>query len=144
MEEKNIFKSAARESKKITWPGKKEAFKQGFAIIVATIIIAAIISVYDFAVQHGVDFLSEKLSIGSGGIVKAIVYVLFLVFSSAVIFLVLRQKDKSDGSGVLFGNHINEGSFVKKHYADSFEGKIARITAVSSAAILVLAFIYLL
>ncbi|MCM1040596.1 MAG: preprotein translocase subunit SecE [Roseburia sp.] len=46
------------EFKKITWPDKDSLFKQSVAVVVISIVLGAIITVLDFALQYGVDFLT--------------------------------------------------------------------------------------
>ena len=46
------------EFKKVTWPDQNTLLKQSIAVVVVSVVIGAIISVLDFALQYGVDFLT--------------------------------------------------------------------------------------
>ena len=46
------------EFKKITWPDKDSLFKQSIAVVVISVVVGAIITVLDFALQYGVDFIT--------------------------------------------------------------------------------------
>ena len=46
------------EFKKITWPDKDSLLKQSIAVVVISVVIGAIITILDFALQYGVDFLT--------------------------------------------------------------------------------------
>lgn len=46
------------EFKKITWPDKEELLKQSIAVVAISVVIGAIITVLDFMLQYGVDFLT--------------------------------------------------------------------------------------
>ncbi|MCH5254931.1 MAG: preprotein translocase subunit SecE [Lachnospiraceae bacterium] len=46
------------EFKKITWPDKEDLLKQSVAVVAISIVVGAIITILDFAIQYGVDFLT--------------------------------------------------------------------------------------
>lgn len=46
------------EFKKITWPDKDDLLKQSVAVVAISIIVGAIITILDFGLQYGVDFLT--------------------------------------------------------------------------------------
>ena len=46
------------EFKKITWPNKDALIKQSIAVVVISVVIGAIITILDFGLQYGVDFLT--------------------------------------------------------------------------------------
>jgi len=52
-----FFKGVKSEFKKITWPGKSELVKETVAVVCVSAVLAALIAVFDFAIQYGVDFL---------------------------------------------------------------------------------------
>ncbi len=45
------------EFKKITWPDKDSLLKQSIAVVAVSVVVGIIITVLDFALQYGVDFL---------------------------------------------------------------------------------------
>ena len=46
------------EFKKITWPDKDSLLKQSIAVVVISVVVGLIITILDFALQYGVDFLT--------------------------------------------------------------------------------------
>lgn len=46
------------EFKKITWPDKNDLLKQSIAVVAISVVVGAIITILDFALQYGVDFLT--------------------------------------------------------------------------------------
>ena len=46
------------EFKKITWPDKDSLLKQSIAVVAVSVVIGINITVLDFALQYGVDFLT--------------------------------------------------------------------------------------
>ncbi len=46
------------EFRKITWPSKDAMLKQSIAVVIISIVIGAIITILDFGLQYGVDFLT--------------------------------------------------------------------------------------
>lgn len=51
------FTGLKAEFKKIVWPDKKSIGKQTLTVVVICVILGIIISVLDFGIQHGIDFL---------------------------------------------------------------------------------------
>lgn len=45
------------EYNKIVWPDKKSLTKQTAAVVVLSVVLGVIITVVDFLVQYGVDFI---------------------------------------------------------------------------------------
>ena len=46
------------EFKKITWPDKDSLVKQSIAVLAISVVVGAIITILDFGLQYGVDFLT--------------------------------------------------------------------------------------
>lgn len=46
------------EFKKITWPDKDSLLKQSIAVVAISIVVGVIITILDFVLQYGVDFLT--------------------------------------------------------------------------------------
>ena len=46
------------EFKKITWPDRDSLLKQSIAVVAVSVVVGIIITVLDFALQYGVDFLT--------------------------------------------------------------------------------------
>ena len=46
------------EFKKLTWPDKDALLKQSIAVFIISVVIGAIITILDFGLQYGVDFLT--------------------------------------------------------------------------------------
>ena len=46
------------EFKKISWPDKDALLKQSIAVVVVSVVVGAIITILDFGLQYGVDFLT--------------------------------------------------------------------------------------
>ncbi len=46
------------EFKKITWPDKDSLLKQSIAVVAISVVAGIIITVLDFALQYGIDFLT--------------------------------------------------------------------------------------
>ena len=46
------------EFKKITWPDRDALIKQSVAVVIISVVIGAIITILDFGLQYGVDFLT--------------------------------------------------------------------------------------
>ena len=46
------------EFKKITWPDKDALLKQSVAVVIISVVIGAIITMLDFGLQYGVDFIT--------------------------------------------------------------------------------------
>ena len=56
---KKFWSGVKAEFRKITWPDQNTLLKQSIAVVVVSVVIGAIISVLDFALQYGVDFLTS-------------------------------------------------------------------------------------
>ncbi|HIS30912.1 MAG TPA: preprotein translocase subunit SecE [Candidatus Limivivens intestinipullorum] len=54
---KSWFDGLKSEFRKIVWPDRTEIAKQTVAVVVVSVILGVIITLIDFAVQYGVDFL---------------------------------------------------------------------------------------
>lgn len=46
------------EFKKITWPDKDALLKQSVAVVIISVVVGAIITILDFGLQYGVDFIT--------------------------------------------------------------------------------------
>ena len=46
------------EFKKIVWPDKEDLLKQSVAVVIISVVVGAIITVLDFGIQYGVDFIT--------------------------------------------------------------------------------------
>ncbi len=46
------------EFKKIVWPDKEDLLKQSVAVVIISVVIGAIITVLDFGMQYGIDFIT--------------------------------------------------------------------------------------
>ena len=46
------------EFKKITWPDKDDLLKQSVAVVIISVVVGAMITVLDFGMQYGVDFIT--------------------------------------------------------------------------------------
>ena len=55
---KKFWNGVKAEFKRIAWPDQNTLLKQSIAVVVVSVVIGAIISVLDFALQYGVDFLT--------------------------------------------------------------------------------------
>lgn len=55
----SFFKGLKAEYNKIVWPDKETLLKQSVAVVCISIVLGAIISLLDFAMQYGVDFLTS-------------------------------------------------------------------------------------
>ena len=53
-----FFDGVKAEFKKISWPDKDSLIKQSVAVVVISLVVGAIIAVFDFALQYGVDFIT--------------------------------------------------------------------------------------
>ena len=55
---KKFWSGVKAEYKKISWPDQNTLLKQSVAVVAVSVVIGAIISILDFALQYGVDFLT--------------------------------------------------------------------------------------
>lgn len=54
----SFFDGVKAEFKKISWPDKDSLLKQSVAVVVIYLVVGAIITVLDFGLQYGVDFIT--------------------------------------------------------------------------------------
>jgi preprotein translocase subunit SecE len=55
----SFFKGLKAEYKKIIWPDKDDVLKQSIAVVCISVVLGAIITVLDFLIQYGIDFLTS-------------------------------------------------------------------------------------
>lgn len=55
----SFFKGLQSEFKKISWPDRQSALKQSAAVVAITIVLGLIISILDYVVKYGVNFLTS-------------------------------------------------------------------------------------
>ena len=53
------FKGVKSEFKKITWPDKHATFKQSVAVVAISVVVGVIITILDFVIQYGVNYLTS-------------------------------------------------------------------------------------
>ena len=53
-----FFDGVTAEFKKISWPDKDSLLKQSVAVVIISLVVGAIITVLDFGLQYGVDFIT--------------------------------------------------------------------------------------
>lgn len=54
----SFFDGVKAEFKKISWPDKDSLLKQSVAVVIISLVVGAIITVLDFGLQYGVDFIT--------------------------------------------------------------------------------------
>jgi preprotein translocase subunit SecE len=54
---KSFFKGVKAEFKKIIWPDKKTLGKQSIAVVSISVVLGLIITLIDFILQYGINFL---------------------------------------------------------------------------------------
>ena len=54
-----FFKTVSVEFKKIIWPSKESVFKQSIAVTAIAIVVGVLITVFDFLIQYGVNFITK-------------------------------------------------------------------------------------
>lgn len=54
----SFFDGVKAEFKKISWPDKDSLLKQSVAVVVISLVVGAIITILDFGLQYGVDFIT--------------------------------------------------------------------------------------
>ena len=54
-----FFKTVAIEFKKIVWPSKEDVLRQSVAVTVIAIVVGILITVFDFLIQYGVNFITQ-------------------------------------------------------------------------------------
>lgn len=55
----SFFKGAKAEFKKISWPDRQSTLKQSVAVVAISVVVGVIISVLDYFIQYGVNFLTS-------------------------------------------------------------------------------------
>ena len=53
-----FFDGVQAEFRKISWPDKDSLLKQSVAVVVISLVVGAIITILDFGLQYGVDFIT--------------------------------------------------------------------------------------
>ncbi len=53
----SFFAGVKSEMKKISWPDKQSLFKQSVAVVCISVVVGAVITILDFFILNGVDFL---------------------------------------------------------------------------------------
>lgn len=53
-----FWEGVKAEFKKITWPDKDALLKQSIAVVIISVVVGAIITILDFGLQYGVDFIT--------------------------------------------------------------------------------------
>ncbi len=56
---KGWFKGLKAEFKKIVWESRETVTKQTVAVVVISLILGLLIALIDFALQYGINFLTE-------------------------------------------------------------------------------------
>ena len=54
-----FFKTVKVEFKKIVWPSKESVFRQSVAVTAIAIVVGILITVFDFLIQYGVNFITR-------------------------------------------------------------------------------------
>ena len=54
----SFFDGVKTEFKKITWPDKQSLTRQTIAVVAVSLVLGVIITILDFIVQYGVNFLT--------------------------------------------------------------------------------------
>ena len=54
-----FFKTVAAEFKKIIWPTKESLLRQSVAVTVIAIVLGGLITVFDFLIQYGINFITQ-------------------------------------------------------------------------------------
>ena len=60
-DEKNkvsFFKGVKAEFNKITWPDRDSLIKESVAVVCISAVLAALIALFDTAIQYGINFIS--------------------------------------------------------------------------------------
>lgn len=55
----SFFKGVKTEFKKISWPDRESVIKQSVAVVCISVVLGAIIAIFDFIMQYGVGFLTS-------------------------------------------------------------------------------------
>ncbi len=54
-----FFNTVSAEFKKIIWPSKESVFKQSVAVSIIAVVLGGLITVFDFLIQYGVNFITQ-------------------------------------------------------------------------------------
>ena len=54
----SFFKGVKAEFNKITWPDKDDLIKESVAVVCISAVLAALIALFDTAIQYGINFIS--------------------------------------------------------------------------------------
>ena len=54
-----FFKTVAIEFKKIVWPSKEDVLRQSVAVTVIAVVVGILITIFDFLIQYGVNFITQ-------------------------------------------------------------------------------------
>jgi len=54
-----FFKTVKVEFKKIVWPNKEDVFRQSVAVTAIAIVVGILVTVFDFLIQYGVNFITQ-------------------------------------------------------------------------------------
>ncbi|MBP5659720.1 MAG: preprotein translocase subunit SecE [Lachnospiraceae bacterium] len=54
-----FFKTVAIEFKKIVWPSREDVLRQSVAVTVIAIVVGILITIFDFLIQYGVNFITQ-------------------------------------------------------------------------------------
>lgn len=52
-----FFAGVKSEFKKIAWPDRHETLKQSIAVVAISVVVGVVISIIDYVVKNGVEFL---------------------------------------------------------------------------------------
>ncbi len=55
----SFFKGVKAEFKKISWPDRESVIKQSVAVVCISVVLGAVIAIFDFIMQYGVGFLTS-------------------------------------------------------------------------------------
>ena len=55
----SYWKGLKAEFKKIIWPSKESVFKQSVAVTIIAVVLGGLITVFDFLIQYGVNFITQ-------------------------------------------------------------------------------------
>ena len=54
----SFFKGVKAEFNKITWPDRDSLIKESVAVVCISAVLAALIALFDTAIQYGINFMS--------------------------------------------------------------------------------------
>ena len=54
-----FFKTVSAEFKKIVWPTRESVLKQSVAVTIIAVVLGGLITVFDFLIQYGVNFITQ-------------------------------------------------------------------------------------